>query len=316
MRAIVRNEALRQEQGDDVLRLKAQLERVQGRRMDAAVLPTLPAFASLLPAGGLRAGSAYTLSRSASLVLALMARPSQDGAWCAAIGMPELGAEAAESLGVDLARLVFVPDPGPRWLAVTATIAEIAPVVAVRPPGRAADGQVSRLAARLRDRGTVLLVQGQWPQAEATLEVSDPEWSGVGRGHGYLSGRAVTVTASSRRWSRERRERMLLPGPNGEVSLVAPAVAERSGSPRVFAVAEPPGVERPESPRMLAVAEPSGLERPSTGSGTAIQRDETPPTFEEPSDERRRLEVAAEAAGREPFEERLRRAMRVLEAVG
>ena len=112
-----------------------------------------------------------------------MSRPSQDGSWCAVIGMPELGAEAAESLGVDLGRLVLVPDPGPRWLAVTATIAEVVPVVAVRPPTRAADGEVARLAARLRDRGTVLLVQGPWPQAEAMLEVGDPEWTGVGRGH-------------------------------------------------------------------------------------------------------------------------------------
>jgi hypothetical protein len=223
VRAIVRNEALRQEQGGEVLRLKAQLERVQGRRLDAPMLPTHPAFASLLPGGGLRPGAAYSLGSSASLLLALMARPSQDGSWCAVVGMPELGAEAAESLGVDLARLVFVPDPGPRWLAVTATIAEVAPVVAVRPPTRVADGQVARLAARLRDRGTVLLVQGAWPQAEATLDVGDPQWSGVGRGHGYLAGREVTVTAASRRWPRARRERMLLPGADGQVALVTPA---------------------------------------------------------------------------------------------
>ncbi|MFH8249468.1 hypothetical protein ACH3VR_03745 [Microbacterium sp. B2969] len=281
VRAIVQNEALRQEQGGEVLRLKAQLERVQGRKMDAAVLPTLPAFSSLLPGGGLRAGSAYSLTRSASLLLALMARPSQDGSWCAAIGMPELGAEAAESLGVDLARLVFVPDPGPRWLAVTATIAEIAPVVALRPPGRVTGAEVSRLAARLRDRGTVLLVEGAWPQAEAALEVSDPEWSGVGRGHGYLSGRAVTVTASSRRWPRERRERMLLPGPNGEVSLVAPALD-------------------------LAPVAPVREVAPVQEVAPALDTVPVAPA----------LDWAPVSDGREEFEERLRRAMRVLEAVG
>ena len=31
------------------------------------------------------------------------------------------------------------------------------------------DAEISRLAARLRDRGAVLLVQGPWPQAEAVL---------------------------------------------------------------------------------------------------------------------------------------------------
>ena len=201
-----------------VARLRAQLERVQGRRLDAPVLPVHPALASLLPGGGLRPGSAYSLPRSTSLLLALLAQPSQSGSWCAVLGMPRLGAEAAEGLGVDLSRLVLIPDPGARWLAVTATVAEVLPVVAVRPSGRAPDGEVARLAARLRDRGAVLLVQGPWPQAEAVIEVGEPAWEGVGRGHGYLSGREVTLTSSSRRWPRSRRARVMLPDAAGHVS--------------------------------------------------------------------------------------------------
>jgi hypothetical protein len=88
---------------------------------------------------------------------------------------------------------------------------------------------MARLGARLRDRGTVLLVQGPWPLAEATLDVAEPQWSGVGRGHGYLADRTVTVTVSSRRWPRPRRQRMLLPGAGGEVA-VAP---ETRGEPAV-----------------------------------------------------------------------------------
>jgi hypothetical protein len=208
----------------DVASLRAQLERVQGRRLDTPVLPVHPALASLLPGGGLRPGAAYSLSRSTSLLLALMAQPSQAGLWCGVVGMPRLGAEAAERLGVDLSRLVLIPDPGPRWLAITATIAEVLPVVAVRPTGRAPDTEISRLAARLRDRGAVLLVQGPWPQAEAVLELDAPEWTGVGRGHGYLSGREVTVTASSRRWPRSRRSRLLLPDATGAIAAVADPV--------------------------------------------------------------------------------------------
>lgn len=219
----------------DVRELRAQLERMQGRRMDAPVLPTHPAFAGLLPGGGLRPGSAYALAPSAALLLALMARPSQDGSWCAAVGMPDLGAEAAERYGLDLDRLVFVPDPGPRWLAITATIAEVIPVVAVRPPARVSEGEVSRLAARLRDRGTVLLVQGAWPQAEAAIDVADPRWAGLGAGHGYLAGRELTVSVTSRRSPSARRARMLLPAADGTVSLLGPATAER---PRLEAVPE------------------------------------------------------------------------------
>ncbi len=219
-------EPVRQVTGE-VARLRAQLERVQGRRLDPTVLPVHPALASLLPGGGLRPGSAYSLPRSTSLLLALLAQPSQSGSWCAVVGMPRLGAEAAEGLGVDLSRLVLVPDPGPRWLTVTATIAEVIPVVAVRPTSRVADGEIARLAARLRDRGAVLLVQGPWPQAEAVLEVADPVWSGVERGHGYLAGREVTLTAASKRWPRSRRARVMLPDAAGHVSAAPGHAGER-----------------------------------------------------------------------------------------
>jgi hypothetical protein len=221
----------RAETARDVSALRAQVERMQGRRLDEPVLPTHPAFSPLLPGGGLKPGSAYSIAPSASLLLALLARPSQDGVWCAVIGMPDLGAEAAERYGLDLDRLVLVPEPGPRWLAVASTIAEVVPVVAVRPPtGRGVNSglsaEMSRMAARLRDRGTVLLVQGAWPQVEATIEIADPSWSGLGSGHGYLAGRELTVTVTGRRSPAPRRARMLLPAADGTITaLGAPAVA-------------------------------------------------------------------------------------------
>jgi hypothetical protein len=237
MRAIVQltateaSESTGLEPLNEVARLRAQLERVQGRRLDAPVLPVPPALAPLLPGGGLRPGSAYSLPRSTSLLLALLAQPSQAGSWCGVVGMPRLGAEAAEGLGVDLDRLVLIPDPGARWLAVTATIADVLPVVAVRPSGRAPDGEVARLAARLRDRGAVLLVQGHWPQAEAVLEIAEPSWSGLGRGHGYLSAREVTLTSSSRRWPRSRRARVLMPDAAGGVAPAAGAAPSLTAVP-------------------------------------------------------------------------------------
>jgi len=203
---------------EDVQRLRAQMERMQGRKLDAPVLPTHPALAGLLPGRGLRPGAAYSLGSSSSLLFALLAQPSQTGSWCGVVGMPGFGAEAAEAAGVDLSRVVLIPDPGARWLAVTATIADVLPVVAVRPPERAKDSDIAKLAGRLRDRGTVLLVQGPWPQTEAMIDVADPRWSGLGDGDGYLSDRELTVTVSSRRFPVPRSSRMLLPAPDGALS--------------------------------------------------------------------------------------------------
>lgn len=203
---------------EDVQRLRAQLERVQGRRLDAPVLPVHPALASVLPGRGLRPGASYSVAASTSLLFALLAAPSQAGSWCGVIGVPRLGAEAAAHSGVDLTRLVLIPEPGPRWLAVTATIAEVLPVVAVRPPARAKDADIARLAARLRDRGAVLLVQGPWPQAEAMIDVAAERWSGLGDGHGMLAARELTVTVSSRRFPAPRRTRVLLPDPAGTLT--------------------------------------------------------------------------------------------------
>ena len=248
----------------EVGRLRAQVERVQGRRLDAPVLPTHPALADLLPGRGLRPGAAYSIGASTSLLLALLAQPSQTGSWCAVVGMPEIGAEAAEKLGVALDRLVLIPDPGPRWLAVTATIADVLPVVAVRPPGRAADAEAARLGARLRERGTVLLVQGRWPQTEAALAVSEPEWSGLGSGYGYLDGRRLTVTSTSRRWPVPRKARMLLPAADGTVSVLPDqGMARRDQLAEFPGTAELPGAELPGAAEFSGTASfPSALPMP------------------------------------------------------
>ncbi|MEV4265427.1 hypothetical protein [Kribbella sp. NPDC049584] len=187
-------------------------------------LPTHPAVSELLAGASLRGGSVYSVRGSAALVMALMAGPSAEGAWCGVVGVPSFGAEAARGLGVDLERLVLVPDPGREWLSVVAALVDALTVVVVRPPGEVTPGEASRLAARLRTRGAMLIACGSWPGSEARFEIESNTWTGLGDGEGLITGRRATVAVTGRRAAvRARRHELWLPGPDGVVRPVEPA---------------------------------------------------------------------------------------------
>ena len=190
---------------DEVRELQARIRAMQSTKLDSKALDTSPTVAGLLPGGSLKAGVAYTVEGSTSLAMALMAGPSQAGAWCGVVGVPTFGTEAAAAAGVDLERLALVPYPGDQWLPVTAALADVLTVVVVRPPMMPSDGTVARLMSRLRERGTTLVVLGRWPGAEARLEVTRSAWNGLGEGHGYLRSRQLTVGVTSRTGRRDRQ---------------------------------------------------------------------------------------------------------------
>jgi hypothetical protein len=212
-----------------IAELRSRIGAMQATKLDSRSLPTHPAIGQLLPGGSLKQGAAYSVDRSMTLLMALLAGPSAAGSWCGVVGVPEFGVEAAARFGIDLERLVLVPQPGDQWLAVTAAVADVMSVVVTRPPRTASDGSVARLAARLRQRGATLLVLGSWPQSEAMLSLSDSEWSGIGNGHGHLEARQVTVTVTSRVGARPRSARLWLPD-RGGVLHGAAQHPERSSS--------------------------------------------------------------------------------------
>ena len=188
----------RLERVDEVRELQARIREMQATKLDTRALDTAPSVAGLLPGGSLRTGVAYSIEGSTSLAMALMAGPSAAGAWCGVVGVPTFGTEAARAAGIDLERLALVPYPGDQWLPVTGALADVLTVVLVRPPLTPSDAVTSRLMARLRERGTTLIVLGRWPGAEARLEVRRSEWGGLGDGHGHLTSRRLTVEVSSR----------------------------------------------------------------------------------------------------------------------
>ncbi|MFK4729361.1 hypothetical protein ROT00_06725 [Agromyces mediolanus] len=217
-----------------VAELQSRIHGMQATKLEGRALPTHPAFNALLPGGTVREGTVTEVRGSGSLLMALLAEASAAGRWCAVVGIPEFGIEAAERFGLDLDRLALVPRPGRHWFTVVATLAEAIPLVAVRPGGRVQPAEASRLAARLRERGSALLVDGDWPGSEVSLGVESSGWSGLERGHGLLADHELLVRASGRGgFASGRRARLrLAEGARGFVAApplaaVRPSAGER-----------------------------------------------------------------------------------------
>ncbi len=231
-------------QSDRPLAPLAPLEELAGHARPVAMagerlLPVLEPLAPLLPGGGLRRGTVVGISASTSLALALLAGASAAGSWCGAVGLPSLGVVAAAELGVALERFPLVAAPGnaDEWAWAVAALLDAVDVVLARPPGRVGAAAARRLAARARERSTVLVVSGAWPEAlDVRLEVESAAWEGVGDGYGRLRARRVEVVAGGRgAASCQRRATLWLPGPDGGVET-APVVSERA-APLVRAMA-------------------------------------------------------------------------------
>ena len=218
-------------QTDVVRELQARIRGMQRTKLDTRALPTHPALGELLPGGALEAGGTYAVENSTTLALGLLQGPSAAGAWCAVVGVPDLGVEAAAGLGIDLDRLVLVPHPGEQWLSVVSALVDVVSVVLVRPPVRSAAGgaarvrigeaAASKLGSRLRQREAVLVSLGDWPRADARLTVTESNWAGIGAGFGHLTARQVTVSSASRSWAgRAKSRRLWLPGPEQRIEAV------------------------------------------------------------------------------------------------
>jgi hypothetical protein len=217
---------------DEIRRLQDRISGMQRTRLADRTLPTSAALAGVLPGGALAAGGSYVVDGSTALALELLREPSRAGAWCAIVGVPDLGVEAAAAAGIELDRLVLVPHPGAQWFAVVSALVDAVGVVLVQPPARARIGEAAagRLAARLRQREGVLVATRAWPHAQARLAVTESDWAGIGAGFGHLAARQVTVASSSPAWQgRTRSRRLWLPDATGAVSPVVARTGEGSG---------------------------------------------------------------------------------------
>jgi hypothetical protein len=193
-------------------------ERETVDELDEDALPVPGPLARLLPGDGLRRG--WTVSATGTaLILALVAEATQAGAWCAVVGMPELGVLAAHELGVAVERLAVVPEPGADAPAVIAALMDGCDIVLVGKTCRITPAYARRLSARARSRRVVLLSTTDWPAAQVQLTCDSGQWQGLGDGHGRLTERQLVVRATGRSSAaRPKQAHVLLPAQAGGVA--------------------------------------------------------------------------------------------------
>lgn len=204
----------------------------------ARLLPVHGSLTGLLPAGGLERGGTLVVGGSTSLVLALLAEASGAGGWAAFVGLPRIGVLAAHELGLDLARVVLVPAPGPDGPTVVAALLDGVDVVVVGDVALT-DADRRRLSARARERDAVLVSTTPWPGAHVTLTAEIARWEGLGRGDGRLRARRLTVRgggrgAAARGWTAEvvvppTTAPTPAPGPAHGAVVPGPWVGRRAG---------------------------------------------------------------------------------------
>jgi hypothetical protein len=227
------------------------------------MLPVLPELRELLPGHGLRRGSTIAVAPAGapgcggttSLLLALLAAPSAAGSWCAVVGMPTLGMAAAAEMGIALDRLALVPHPGPQWTTVVGALLDGFDVVVAAPTGTVAASVRQQLAARARQRSSVLVPFGDWDGADVVLSPVEGMWLGLGQGHGRLRCRELTISARGRgAAARPRKATIWLPAPSGLLPFPPAADAPPEAAPleSVPTDVSPPGREpHAEPPRRV-----------------------------------------------------------------
>lgn len=222
-------------------------------------LPVAEFFDRLLPDDGLVRGRVMSCQGVAdtSLAFGLIRDALIGGAWAAIIDVATFGADAAAEFGVPLERVVRVEtgvDAAERsagvgndaaWIDAMGAAVDGFDVVVTRVPaglrGDRRPAAVRKLAARLQQKGAVVVVLGESGAltSDITLTTSRTSWSGLGDGNGHLRARTIDVVAGGRRLPAERSASLLVEGGSntpGRVTLSL--VPEVSLSPE-----RPVGVE-------------------------------------------------------------------------
>ncbi len=194
-----------------------------------AVVPVVEPLERLMPDGGLIRGSTITIGGvgATSLALQLSTAGSQSGSWVVVVGLNDLAPAAVLEANLDAERIAFI-DPGNsgRHVDVLAALIGAVDVIVLDARLSLRPSDSRRLASRLRERGSILIVVSPGGavnsslSADLSLTVSDAQWEGLGCGYGHLRSRRVRVGVNGRgRASRTARCELLLPSVDAQVAI-------------------------------------------------------------------------------------------------
>lgn len=184
------------------------------RMIDLAQRPALavPSQLNELLPGGIQRGAVIQVTGSAALMLEMVAAADCEQLWTAVVGQPLIGILAAAEMGVDLSRLILVPTPGPDAASVLAALLDGVDILVVGPEADLGPSERRRLAARARERGTVIIASSPWSGAHVELNVTGVRWRGISSGTGRLHSRELLVERAGRGSAAQRaRVEVILP---------------------------------------------------------------------------------------------------------
>jgi len=191
-------------------------------------LPVPAPLAPVLPMRGLERGRVHGVAgdAAASLVYALVAAASAEGAWCAFVDMPHAGLRAAHEHGVALERVVCIDtDRSLSWGRVVGALTDGIDIIVARDPVCTA-AEARKVASRVKAQGAVLIVQGAVQDSKGAVQSAQSFPLDVlltARTQSWSFGacaleRTVRVTAEGRRIPAARGVTVLLPSASGAVA--------------------------------------------------------------------------------------------------
>ncbi|CAG7642658.1 hypothetical protein SIM91_02345 [Rhodococcus opacus] len=182
-------------------------------------LPVPSPIAELLPRRGLARGTVASVAGTSSVLVGLLASVTAAGSHAAVIGMPDLSLLDAVEQGADLSRIAIVPAPKDSAVEVAAILLDGVDLVILGLSGAAVTPSRARaVVARARSKGAVLLVtEGRWDGVDLRIESRVAGYSGLGEGHGRVTGIQLDVAAAGKGFQR-RTQRMEIRSDSGSVA--------------------------------------------------------------------------------------------------